>query len=113
MTSSYDSVSSPTSSSSRCWLAWLLSEARLSSRLLAINFFRFLLYVIPWEYLTDVRLLPKCVQLSVFVTPQDFKTSIRFTMGGDSPYEILPAAIVSTYHAFLLQVATRWKTFGV
>ena len=29
MTSSYDSVSSPTSSSSRCWLAWLLSEARL------------------------------------------------------------------------------------
>jgi hypothetical protein len=28
-------------------------------------------------------------------------------MGGDSPYEILPAAIVSTYHAFLLQVAAR------
>ena len=35
----------------------------------------------------------------------DYTTSIRFTMGGDSPYEILPAAIVSTYHAFLLQVA--------
>jgi hypothetical protein len=47
------------------------------------------------------------VQLSVFVTPQDFKTSIRFTMDGDSPYKVLPAVIVSTYHAFLLQVAAR------
>ena len=51
----------------------------------------------------------KCVQLPVFVTPQDFKTSIRFTVGGvtggDGPYEVLPAAIVSTYHAFLRQVA--------
>jgi hypothetical protein len=44
------------------------------------------------------------MQLSVFVTPQDFKTSIRFTVGGDGPYEILPATIVSAYHAFLLQV---------
>ena len=26
-------------------------------------------------------------------------------MGGDGPYEILPAAIVSAYHTFLLQVA--------
>ena len=38
MTSSDGSFSSPTGSSSRCWLAWLLSEARLSSRLLAISF---------------------------------------------------------------------------
>ena len=37
--------------------------------------------------------------------PQDFKTSFRFTVGGDGPYEILPAAIVSAYHAFLLQIA--------
>ena len=69
--------------------------------------FRFLLYVTPWEYLTNVRLLPKCVQLPVLVTSQDFKTSIRFTMDGDSPNKVPPAAIVSTYHAFLLQVAAR------
>ena len=43
--------------------------------------------------------------MSVFVTPKDFKTSIRFTVGGDGSYEILPAAIVSAYHAFLLQIA--------
>jgi hypothetical protein len=43
--------------------------------------------------------------LSVFVTPKDFKTSFRFTVGGDGPYEILPAAIVGSYHAFVLQVA--------
>ena len=35
------------------------------------------------------------MQLSVFVTPKDFKTSFRFTVGGDGPYEILPAPIVS------------------
>jgi hypothetical protein len=46
------------------------------------------------------------MQLSVFVAPKDFKTSFRFTVGGDGPYEILPAAIVSAYHAFLLQIAT-------
>ena len=45
------------------------------------------------------------MQLSVFVTPKDFKTSFCFTVGGDGPYEILPAAIVSAYHTFLLQVA--------
>ncbi len=45
------------------------------------------------------------MQLSVFVTPKDFKTSFRFTVGGDGPYEIFPAAIVSVYHDFLLQVA--------
>ena len=45
------------------------------------------------------------MQLSVFVTPKDFKTSFCFTMGRDGPYEILPAAIVSAYHTFLLQVA--------
>ena len=45
------------------------------------------------------------MQLSVFVTPKDFKTSFCFTVGGDGPYEILPAAIVSSYHTFLLQVA--------
>ena len=76
------------------------------------EFFRFLLYVIPWEYLTNVRLLPNCVQLPVFVTSQDFKTSIRFTMDGDSPNKIFPPAIVSTYHAFLLQVAAcalQWR----
>jgi len=38
MTSSDGSFSSPTGSSSRCWLAWLLSEARLSSQMLAISF---------------------------------------------------------------------------
>ena len=43
--------------------------------------------------------------MSVFVTPKDFKTSVCFTVGGDGPYEILPGAIVSVYHAFLLQVA--------
>ena len=37
--------------------------------------------------------------------PPDFKTSIRFTVGGDGPYEVLPAAIVSAYHAFLLHGA--------
>ncbi len=37
MTSSDGSFSSPTGSSSRCWLAWLLSEARLSSRLRAMS----------------------------------------------------------------------------
>jgi hypothetical protein len=26
-------------------------------------------------------------------------------MGRDDPYEILPAAIVSSYHTFLLQIA--------
>ena len=45
------------------------------------------------------------MQLFVSVTPKDFKTSVRFTVDGDGPYEILPAAIVSAYHAFLLQVA--------
>ena len=45
------------------------------------------------------------MQLSVFVTPKDFKTSIRLTVGGDGPYEILLGAIVSAYHTFLLQVA--------
>ena len=45
------------------------------------------------------------MQLSVFVTPKDFKTSFCFTVGGDGPYEILPAAIVNAYHTFLLQVA--------
>ena len=45
------------------------------------------------------------MQLSVFVTPKDYKTSFCFTVGRDCPYEILPAAIVSAYHAFLLQVA--------
>ena len=39
--------------------------------------------------------------------PQDFKTSIRFTMNGDGPNKVPPAAVVSTYHAFLLQVAAR------
>jgi hypothetical protein len=34
------------------------------------------------------------VQLPVFVTSQDFKTSIRFTMDGDSSDKIFPAAIV-------------------
>ena len=35
------------------------------------------------------------MQLSVFVAPKDFNTSFRFTVGGDGPYEILPAPIVS------------------
>ncbi len=37
--------------------------------------------------------------------PQGFQDFFRFTVDGDGPYKILPAAIVSAYHAFLLQVA--------
>ena len=49
---------------------------------------------------------PSIVYAAVcLVTPKDFKTSFRFTVGGDVPYEILPTAIVNAYHAFLLQVA--------
>ena len=46
------------------------------------------------------------MQLSVFVTPKDLKTSFCFTVGGDGPYEILTVPIVSAYHTFLLQVAS-------
>jgi hypothetical protein len=50
------------------------------------------------------------VQLPVFVTSQDFKTSIPFTMDGDSSNKIFPAAIVSTYHEMWLEREERmWQ----